>query len=124
MSSSGDSGEKSTNEWQIDAGTAGRLRSSLADVERRGRQITSRRLRHDINNAVGAARNALVLFDEDARPEAAARFMQIALRNVARAEALLNEAAAEESASSPSARNERNDLGGAREGENGNSVEL
>ena len=58
MSSGGDSGEKSTNEWQIDAGTATRLRSSLAEVEQRGRQVTSRRLRHDINNAIGAARNA------------------------------------------------------------------
>jgi hypothetical protein len=73
-------------------------------------------MRHDLTNAVGAARNALELVGENPEPDATSRFLEMARRNIARATQLLagDVAGAGESRS---ARNERDDLGGAGERE-------
>jgi hypothetical protein len=89
------------------------------DLERRGRTVSIPTIRHDVSNAVGAARNALELLAENPEPEAAARFMEIAQRNVERASQLLGGAS-----DVRSGRNERNDLGSAREGEHGETFGL
>lgn len=92
------------------------LRAAVEDLERRARAVSSPTKRHDLTNAVGAARNALELLSEDPEPKAAARFLDMVQRNIDRATALLggeSNAASE----SRSARDERNDLGGAAERE-------
>jgi signal transduction histidine kinase len=91
-----------------------RLQAKVEDLDRRGRAALSQTARHDLTNAVGAARNALELLSENPEPEAATRFLEMAQRNIDRAAALLG---AESSGgdTSRSARNERNDLGGTGE---------
>jgi hypothetical protein len=98
-----------------------RLRDAVADLERRSRTLDSGNLRHDVGNAVGAARNALSLLDEGGAD--GQKFFDIARRNVDRAEKLLGGA----SASAPPrgaelGRDERNDLRRASEGDHGDTV--
>jgi hypothetical protein len=103
------------------------LRASIDDLERRGRAQSAPRLRHDIGNGIGAARNALELFDEDPGAVAAGRFIQIARRNVERVAELLKQGASavdDAPSNDRSNRNERNDLGGAGEREHGDTLGL
>jgi uncharacterized membrane protein YccC len=102
------------------------LRATVADLEARSRALSPSSLRHEVTNAVGAARNALVLIGENAEPEAAARFMEIVHRNVDRARQLLsgNDSASGAAGNAPSARDQRNDLGRPREGEHGDTLGL
>lgn len=102
-----------------DAESVDGLRATIDDLERRVRSVTGSPLRHDIGNAMGAARNALVLYDENTGTPTGERFIQIARRNVARVEELLKA-----SAEGRSGRNERNDLGGAGERENRDTLGL
>lgn len=81
-----------------------RFRGVLADLAGRARELPAD-ARHDIGNAVGAARNALELIAESRGKPERARFVEIALRNAERAERLLT-----------SCGNERNDLGGPSKG--------
>lgn len=90
-----------------DADLLRQLRGRIAEIERRAHGLVSGTLRHDVNNAVGAARNALTLLDEEAAAEPE-RFLAISRRNIERAERLLGDA-------DGSARDERNDLGRERE---------
>ena len=99
------------------------LRAAVADLERRSRAISAPSLRHEIANAVGAARNALVLIGESPEPEAAARFMEIVNRNVDRARQLLS-AVDPNVSNAPSARDQRNNLGSASEGEHEDTLGL
>ena len=86
------------------------FRHVLADLSARAHKLPTE-TRHDISNAVGAARNALELIAECAgRPERQ-RFIDIARRNAERAERLLD-----------SAGNERNDLGSQGEGDHHNAL--
>ena len=85
-----------------------RLHDTVGDLERRARALATSILRHDVANAVGAARNALVLLGESPEPEVAARFMEIATRNVDLASRLLGGGTA-------SSGDQRNDLGGTSE---------
>jgi hypothetical protein len=102
------------------------LRERIAELERQARAITDANARHDVTNSVGAARNALILLDEGEDEGQAARFVEIARRNVEHAEAMLAPRAGEpgrrdtaretaREASRESAGDERNDLG--RQGE-------
>jgi len=100
------------------------LRATVADLEGRSRAVSTSSLRHEVANAVGAARNALVLLGENAEPEAAARFMEIVHRNVDRARRLLSGGDSSASTGSASGGNQRNDLGGPREGEHGDPLGL
>ena len=101
----------------------GRLRAKVEELERRSRALSSSMLRHDVANAVGAARNALVLLGEHNEPEAATRFLDMAKRNVDRAQQLLGIDSAASSGGA-SARDQRNDLGGTREGEDADTFGL
>lgn len=108
------------------------MRSAVFDLERRARTLSSSQLRHDVSNAVGAARNALQLLEEDPCSATAARFTEIARRNVALATQLLSESPFDDPRSSapdgpgipPSSRNERDDLGGTGEREHGNTLDF
>ena len=98
------------------------LREQLADLEHRGRAVETRKLRHDVANAVGAARNALTLVDENPAAAEASRFIEIAHRNIERATELLRGTpsgngipAANAPPDARSGRNEGNDLGSADE---------
>lgn len=92
-----------------------RLRAAVDDLERRARKVSASTMRHDVTNAVGAARNALELLDECPEAEAAVRFLEMVRRNIDRATQLLG---AEGVAGEPrSSRNERDDLRGAGEGD-------
>jgi hypothetical protein len=91
-----------------------RLRTAVDGLDERSRAITSPTMRHDIVNAVGAARNALLLLSENAEPEVASRFMEIATRNIERAGQLIRDAG-RTAEGSLSDRDERNDLGSAGE---------
>lgn len=93
-----------------------RLREAIAVLAQRGKAVTAPRVRHDVRNAIGAARNALALLDEGAPAETVARFNEILYRNLDRAERLLR--------SAESGRDERNDLGSASQRENGNTLGL
>jgi hypothetical protein len=99
-------------------------RSRVDDLERRSRAVSSSMLRHDVANAVGAARNALLLLSENPEPEAAARFLEIAKRNIERAEQLLCDVDGGAAERPGSARDERNDLGGASERQHGDAFGL
>jgi hypothetical protein len=98
------------------------LRERIAELERRARAITDANARHDVTNSVGAARNALILLDEGEDEGQAARFVEIARRNVEHAEAMLGPRAGDagrrdtaRETPRDSAGDERNDLG--RQGE-------
>jgi hypothetical protein len=91
----------------------GRLRHAVDALDQRSRSVTSPKVRHDLSNAIGAARNALQLVIESPELDAHARFMEIAQRNVDRATRLLDGPA--DGGSSSSGRNERDDLGRASE---------
>jgi len=93
-----------------------RLHDAVDDLERRSRAISTSTLRHDVANAVGAARNALVLLGENPEPEVARRFMEIAKRNVDLATKLLGNKA--------SSGDQRNDLGRTGEGDNRDTLGL
>lgn len=107
----------------LDEESSRRLRVTIQELERRGRALSSSQVRHDVSNAVGAARNALQLLDENPNAPAADRLVQIALRNVQRAEHLLEagtpgaDDVAREPVSPPdrSSGNQRDNLGGASE---------
>lgn len=99
------------------------LRRRLAELEQRARSLASPQLRHDANNAVGAARNAAELV-RDARDETErARFVEIAKRNLARAEQLVGAPLAD-APETDSARNERNDLRCQGESDNRDALGL
>src|SRR3954447_16062523 len=103
------------------------LRASLDDLERRRRAVSAPAVRHDVGNGIGAARNALELFEDDPGAASAARFIQIARRNVERVAELLKQGASavdDAPSSDRSGRNERNDLGGAGEREHGDTLGL
>lgn len=94
-----------------------RLQAAVNDLERRARKVSAPTMRHDLTNAVGAARNALQLLGENPEPEAGVRFLEMARRNVDRATQLLGSESS--AAAEPrSTRNERDDLGGTGEREN------
>lgn len=78
------------------------FRERLADLECRAAKRTGS-VKHDAANAIGAARNALALIEDDADTGSRRRFAEIAQRNIAQAERLLGD----------SGGNERNDLGSA-----------
>ena len=113
----------------IDVEERRELRNVIAELARRGRTIRSSRLRHDMTNAVGAARNAVELLEENPSGDGAIRLLQMAQRNIDRAERLLAESDAERGVeevgpadvvaetrpADRSARNQRNDLGGSGE---------
>ncbi len=99
------------------------LRARITELEQRARALLDPTMRHDITNALGAARNAIILIDEGEEEPTASRFAEIARRNVERAEATLQTSApAREadagSSTGASAGDQRNDLGGTREGDN------
>lgn len=82
----------------------------LTELATRARML-SREARHDVGNAIGAARNALELIAECRDDSERKRFIEIARRNAERAERLL-----------ASARDERNDLRGTGEGDHRNAI--
>lgn len=85
----------------------------LRGVERRAAML-DRATRHDVTNAAGAARNAVLLMDDDANTLSFARLVDIARRN-SRIAAELLRAVRPPSEPAESGGNERNDLGRARE---------
>ncbi len=87
-----------------------RFRGVLADLAARARSLP-REARHDVGNAIGAARNALELIAECRNDSELERFIEIARRNAERAEHLL-----------ASAGDERNDLRSAGEGDHRNAI--
>jgi hypothetical protein len=93
-----------------------RLRAAVGDLERRARAVAAPTMRHDLTNAVGAARNALELVGENPEPEATSRFLEMARRNIARATQLLGTEPGS-AGDGRSARNERDDFGGTGERE-------
>jgi hypothetical protein len=90
----------------------------------------SRAARHDIVNALGAARNALLLIDEGAQGAELERLRDIARRNVHNAEHLVRvhfNPAATRPSGAPAARsagNERHDLRSPGERDHGNTLGL
>lgn len=93
-----------------------RLRETIAALAQRSRAVTAPRVRHDVRNAIGAARNALALLDEGAPADAVARFNEILYRNLDRAERLLQ--------SVESGRDERDDLGRTGQRDDGDPLGL
>jgi hypothetical protein len=93
-----------------------RLRAAVEDLERRARAVSSPAKRHDLTNAVGAARNALELLSENPEGKTAERFLEMAQRNIDRATELVG-GESSGAADSRSARNERDDLRGTSERE-------
>jgi hypothetical protein len=88
-----------------------RLRAAISDLEARLRSLGSGVLRHDVGNAIGAARNALVLLDEGtSRAAEQTKFVEMAERNVSRAQRLLSGELADTPRSDESRRDERDDL--------------
>jgi hypothetical protein len=87
-------------------------RERIAELQQRLRALPAGILRHDVSNAVGAAKNALVLFEDAASPSDPLHFYEMACRNVERAEVLLRRDPGDSSPRAPrtSGRNERNDL--------------
>jgi len=106
-----------------DAESVHRFREAVADLEKRARSLAAGALRHDVGNAVGAARNALALVEDTAQNADRVRFVEIARRNADRANELLRRASpASESEAGDvtpgqrSGSDERDDLRGSREG--------
>jgi hypothetical protein len=66
------------------------LRDRIAELEREARSISDANARHDVTNALGAARNAIIMLDEGENESKAARFVEIAQRNVRQAEAMIH----------------------------------
>ena len=98
------------------------LGDRIAELERKARSVVDAKVRHDVTNALGAARNAIILLDEGENEGKSARFVEIAHRNVAQAEAMLNPAPrADEPERESSAGDKRNDLGSASERDNRDS---
>lgn len=98
-----------------------RLRDAVADLERRARSLGTGRLRHDVGNSIGAARNALSLLEETGAD--GQKFLDIAQRNVDRAEKLLGGALADAPPNDAElGGNQRNDLGRARERDHGDTL--
>jgi hypothetical protein len=92
------------------------LRDRITELERKARGVVGAKARHDVTNALGAARNAIILLDEGEDDGKAARFVEIAQRNVAQAEAILNPAPrGDEPEREPSAGDKRDDLRGSGE---------
>lgn len=89
------------------------FREELADLSARARMLP-REIRHDIGNAIGAARNALELIAEYSQSPERQRFIEIARRNAERAEHLL--------ASAGDPGNQGNDLRSASKGDHGNAL--
>ena len=101
--------------------TIRQLRDAVADLERRSRALGAGPLRHDVGNAVGAARNALSLLDEEGSD--GQKFLDIAQRNVARAEKLMGGALADAPPRDAElGRDERDDLRRTSEGDHGDTV--
>ena len=98
------------------------LREAMAELEHRLRALGHGMLKHDAGNAVGAARNALVLLDEASAGERQERFVEMARRNVDRARRLLSGELADAPRALESAGNERNDLRRPREDDHGKPV--
>jgi hypothetical protein len=119
------------------AGTAAFTRAAADDERKRVRDA-----RHDLLNAVGTIRNAILLMDDEPSPEARDHFLSIARRNSATAQDLVREHLAEPTAvaawldcSRPaveggaepgdpprsSTGQERGDLAGAHERQHGNA---
>jgi hypothetical protein len=96
-----------------DPASVDRFREILAELSARARQLPTEQ-RHDAGNSVGAARNALELILESRGNPERVRFIEIAIRNMQRAETLIS--------SSGSAGNQRNDLGRSGKGDNGNTL--
>lgn len=95
------------------------LRDRIAELERRARGVVEANVRHDVSNALGAARNAIILLDEGEDEGKSARFVEIARRNVAQAEAMLNPAPRGDGPEcEPSGGDQRNDLGSSGERDN------
>lgn len=93
-----------------DADTTHLLRSEVAELEHHARSLPPGTLRHDVTNAVGAARNALALLEDEPDAVDPAHFLEIARRNIASARGLLN-------GQSASGGNQRDDLGRSGEGD-------
>lgn len=101
------------------------LRDRIAELERKAQNVSEAQARHDITNALGAARNAIILLDEGENEGKAARFAEIARRNVAQAEAMLNPAPrGDEPERASSAGDQRNDLGSSGERDNRDTLGL
>jgi hypothetical protein len=66
------------------------LRDRIGELERQVRTLSDATARHDVANALGAARNAIIMLDEGEDEGKAARFVEIAQRNVRRAEAMIH----------------------------------
>jgi hypothetical protein len=92
--------------------------ADLDEIERRAATL-DRETRHDVTNAAGAARNALLLVRDGTTTLPFARLVDIVRRNSRNAAELL------EARSDASARgNERNDLGGSRQGNDADAFGL
>lgn len=96
------------------------LGARVDDLEGRTRAVSTSSLRHEVTNAVGAARNALILLGENPEPEAERRFMEMVERNVERATELLR--GVQPDGAAASARDQRDDLGRPREREHGDTL--
>ncbi len=104
-----------------DSETIRRLRDAVADLERRSRTLGAGERRHDVGNAIGAARNALSLLEEGGSD--GQKFFEIAQRNVDRAQKLLGGALADAPPRDAElGGDERNDLRRASEGDHGDTV--
>jgi hypothetical protein len=68
------------------AGTAAFTRAAALDERKRIREA-----RHDLMNAVGAVRNAILLMDDEASPDAREHFLAIARRNSLTAQELVRQ---------------------------------
>jgi hypothetical protein len=82
---------------------------------------SSRSVRHDVTNAIGAARNALVMIAESVSDDAVTRFADIAERNRRQAWLLVGQPLADVR-DVLDRRDERDDLGREREREDGNAL--
>jgi hypothetical protein len=90
------------------------LRHQIAELERQARTLSDATTRHDVTNALGAARNAIIMLDEGEDEGRAARFVEIAERNVRQAQAMIHRGG-NDPGRRESVGDQRNDLG--REGE-------
>jgi len=93
-----------------DSDTTQVLRNAVAELEQRARALPPGTLRHDVTNAVGAARNALTLLMDEPDAIEPDHILEIARRNISAARGLLNGQPA-------SGGNQRDDLGRASEGD-------